>query len=74
MKQEYRKPTLKVVEFKAESGFAGSNSFIRATSDAMLFEMTFDEAPRNERFSVDDWCSSSSSDGTHFSHENWGTL
>lgn len=73
MKQQYQKPTLKTVEFKPERGFATSNAFSRTESDARLFEMLFEQDPRNEQFGVDNW-SSPSPDGSHFSVEDWENL
>lgn len=48
MEKKYQSPTVKVVEFKTEIGFAGSLS----RQDDGNFEMTFDEdeGARNEQY------------------------
>lgn len=39
----YKTPTVKVVEFKAERGFAGSFGLQRATESSVDFEQTLNE-------------------------------
>lgn len=77
MKEKYLSPVVKVVEFKVERGFEGSaNSFTRSTTDATLFEMLFDQNPRADQFTVDNWGSNASpaSDPTQFTHDDWGSF
>ena len=53
MKKHYATPTLKVVEFKAECGFAASGFSARSLeSGGMEFEMLFGagEEPCNEQY------------------------
>ena len=57
MKKHYATPTLKVVEFKSECGFATSGFTARSLeSGGMEFEMIFDadEGPCNEQYTFDD--------------------
>ena len=77
MKQKYLSPVLKVVDFKVERGYEGSvNSFQRQSTDATLFEMLFDDTPRADHFTVDNWSSNASpaSDPTQFTHDDWGNI
>ena len=56
MKKTYVSPTLKVVEFKTERGFANSGFSASPHDEIMDFEMIFDanEGPRNEQYTFDD--------------------
>ena len=56
MKKHYAPPTLKVVEFKVECGFAASGFSARSIAGETEFEMLFDatEGPRNEAYTFDD--------------------
>lgn len=72
MKKQYISPTLKVVAFKMERGFA--DSVFRRCEDQFLME-SFDEEFRAEKFNYDDWNSSApSSDDGKFNYSDWGTL
>lgn len=54
-KKIYKSPTLKVVEFKAEQGFAGSAFSLNNTTTPNEFEMEFDEnGARNEGYFFND--------------------
>ena len=73
MKTPYIPPTLKVVSFKVERGFADS-AFKRSTEDLFIME-SLDNEFRAERFNYDDWSSSSpSSDEGKFNYNDWGEL
>lgn len=52
MKKNYVTPILKVVEFKAECGFAASGFSARSIAGETEFEMLFDatEGPCNEQY------------------------
>ena len=54
MKKTYQSPTLKVVQFKSECGFATSSGFSARSlgGDLMEFEMTFasGDEPCNEQY------------------------
>ena len=52
MKNKYQSPTLKVVEFKVERGFEGSNESLSFEKSSDVFLMDFYEnyGPRNEQF------------------------
>lgn len=73
-KAPYIPPTVKVVTFRAERGFANS-CFTRNTSGD-LFEMDLiNGAARGERFSVDSWDDASSTqENGQFHVTDWGTL
>ena len=73
MKKQYIPPVLKVVAFKMERGFADS-AFKRSTEDLFIME-SLDNEFRAERYSYDDWSSSSpSSDDGRFNFNDWGEL
>ena len=73
MKENYQEPHVKVVIIQVEKGFATSGSFARSDADAQIFDMLFDQAPRNEHFCVDDW-NSNESDNGQFVLDDWGSL
>lgn len=55
MKTKYKDPVIRVVEFQAEKGFAGSDGFgpdnATATAEMVNFVMHFGPAgPRNEQY------------------------
>ncbi len=52
-KLEYTPPTLKVVEFKTERGFAASNA-MRIAEDQQLF-ISEDNSNQNEQFGSEHW-------------------
>lgn len=73
MNKSYIQPTVKVVAFRAERGFAAS-CFTRNTSGD-LFEMDLiNGEARGERFDVDSWDDASSSENGRFNYNDWGTL
>ena len=61
MKKQYKSPTLKVVEFKSEHGFATSGFTSTTTTyrgDTELatsidLDMEYDESPRNEQYNYE---------------------
>ena len=55
-KTKYTAPTIKVVEFKTERGFANSFNRQEAELSQFQFEMDFNvqEGPRNEAYIFDD--------------------
>lgn len=73
MKKQYILPTLKVVAFRTEQGFANSG-FRRASETLFTLDLLNGEA-LGEKYTYDDWSSSPSSDaGNHFTEDNWGNL
>ena len=52
-KTTYKTPTVKVVEFKAEHGFAGSAFNLNSTTNNFEMELEDNEA-RNEQYIFDD--------------------
>ena len=54
-KKIYKSPTLKVVEFKAEQGFAGSAFNLNETGTSFEMELLSDEEAKNERFERQTW-------------------
>ena len=73
MRKQYVTPMVKVVEFRAERGFCNS-AFQRATDGIFSLTLIDDEA-RGERFSEDNWNTTSPTEaGNLFTEDTWGTL
>ena len=71
-KSTYIHPTVKVVTFRTERGFASSSVFQR-DGDRFFLDLVEGEA-RGEQFSVDSWDQPDAPENTQFHNNDWGTL
>ena len=68
----YISPSIKVVPFRVERGFASSSAFKR-DGDYFILDLIEGEA-RGEQFSIDSWDQPDAQENTQFHNNDWGTL